>query len=92
MKSEKLPELPFDEWTETRITVHLLLQILGKTRLKSTTRKNHWWYITLYVTPRGFGTYSIPINDGLDSFEMEFNIKRKAVIISQSSAEEIVLS
>lgn len=92
METEKLPALPFDEWTETRITVHLLLQILGKTRLKSTTRKNHWWYITLYVTPRGFGTYSIPINDGLDSFEMEFNIKRKAVIISQSSGKEIVLS
>ena len=92
METEKLPTLTFDEWTETRITVHLLLQILGKTRLKSTTRKNHWWYITLYVTPRGFGTYSIPINDGLDSFEMEFNIKRKAVIISRSSGEDIVLS
>lgn len=92
MNVEKPPSLPFKDWTNTRITVHLLLQILGKTRLKLTTRKNHWWYITIYVTPRGFSTYSIPINDGLDSFEMEFNIKRKAVIISRSSGEDIVLS
>ena len=92
MKTKKLPALPFDEWTDTRLTLHLILQIIGKTRLKSTTRKNHWWYITLYVTPRGFGTHGIPINDGLDSFEIELDIKRKAVIISRSSGEDILLS
>ena len=90
--TKKLPALPFDEWTDTRLTIHLILQIIGKTRLKSTTRKNHWWYITLYVTPRGFGTHGIPINDGLDSFEIELDIKRKAVIISRSSGEDIELS
>ncbi|NNE77446.1 MAG: hypothetical protein HKN31_10285 [Pricia sp.] len=86
------PELPFHKWTETRLTVHILLQILGKTRLKSTPRKNHWWYITLYVSPRGFSTHGIPISNGLESVEIEFNVKRKAVVFSKSAGDEIVIS
>lgn len=91
-KPHTLPELPFHEWTKTRLTVHVLLQILGKTRLKSTTRKNHWWYITLYVSPRGFSTHGIPISDGLESVEIEFNVQRKAVVLSISTGDEIVIS
>lgn len=92
MKTEKLPELPFDIWNDTRITLHIILQIIGKTRLASTPRKNHWWYITLYVSPNGFSTHGIPINNGMDSIEIEFNVKRKAVVLSQSSGQEMVIS
>src|SRR5690606_12770986 len=92
MNSEKLPDLPFEKWNDTRITVHIILQIIGKTRLASTARKNHWWYITLYVSPKGFSTRDIPVYDGLESIEIEFNIGRKAVVIAQSFAEEIVIS
>ncbi len=92
MVSEKLPELPFENWNDSRITVHIILQIIGKTRLASTPRKNHWWYITLYVSPKGFSTRDIPVNDGLDSVEIEFNIAKKAVIITKSAGEEIVIS
>ena len=92
MNSSKLPDLHFEKWNDTRITVHIILQIIGKTRLASTARKNHWWYITLYVSPKGFSTGNIPVNDGLDSVEIEFNIAKKAVIITQSAASEIVIS
>ncbi|WP_425236117.1 DUF5996 family protein [Ulvibacterium sp.] len=93
MKKEiALPDLPFEAWKETRLTVHLILQIIGKARLKLTTRKNHWWYITLYVTSRGFGTHSIPVNDGLDTLEIDFNILEKAVVLSHSSYEPIHIS
>lgn len=90
--SNTLPELPFKAWTKTRLTVHIILQILGKTRLKSTTRKNHWWYITLYVSSRGFSTHEIPIHNGLESVEIEFNVKRKAVVMRVSTGEEITMS
>lgn len=92
MNSEKLPNLPFESWNETRITVHIILQIIGKTRLASSPRKNHWWNITLYVSPKGFSTFNIPVNEGIDSVEITFNIARKAVIISQSAGAEIVIS
>lgn len=90
--ASKLPELPFKEWTDTRLTLHLILQIIGKTRLKLTRRKNHWWYITIYVTARGFGTHSIPSEDGLNSFEIELDVMKKAVVFSHSSGELIAIS
>lgn len=92
MNSAKLPDLPFENWNDTRITVHIILQIIGKTRLASTVRKNHWWYITLYVSPKGFSTFGIPVKDGFESVEIEFNIARKAVVISRSEGAEIVIS
>lgn len=92
MNPAKLPDLPFENWNDTRITVHIILQIIGKTRLASTARKNHWWYITLYVSPKGFSTFGIPVKEGLESVEIEFNIARKAVVISRSEGAEIVIS
>ncbi len=92
MSYKALPELPFESWNDTRITLHIILQILGKTRLASTPRKNHWWFITLYVSPAGFSTFAIPVKDGLESVSLEFNIKRKAVVITQSSGEEKTIS
>ncbi|SRX54439.1 DUF5996 family protein [Aequorivita sp. CIP111184] len=92
MKSEKIPNLPFESWIETRITIHIILQIIGKTRLASSPRKNHWWNITLYVSPKGFSTFNIPVNEGVGGVEIELNIPRRAVIISQSAGAEIVIS
>ncbi|MEO1013301.1 MAG: DUF5996 family protein [Bacteroidota bacterium] len=90
--TNRLPQLPFAEWTETRLTVHMILQIIGKARLKLTPRKNHWWYITLYVNAKGFGTRGIPVNGGLDTLEIDFNIKEKAVVLSHSSFDPIPIS
>ncbi len=92
MQSTALPQLPFESWNDTRITIHIILQILGKTRLASTPRKNHWWYITLYVSPAGFSTHAIPVKEGLESVSLEFNVLRKAVVITQSSGEEKTIS
>ncbi|MEM9896870.1 MAG: DUF5996 family protein, partial [Bacteroidota bacterium] len=37
----QLPTLQYDQWIDTRITLHLILQIIGKAKLKLTPRKNH---------------------------------------------------
>jgi len=84
-----LPYLKFDAWKETRITIHLLLQIIGKIRLKATPRKNHWWYITQYVSTQGFATPPIPLPDGINSFEIILNVHQQAVQI-QTSLGEVV--
>lgn len=52
-------------------------------------RKNHWWNVTIYVTPNGFSTNNIPVDDGINSIEIEFNVKRKAVIITHSTRDEV---
>jgi hypothetical protein len=32
---------------------------------------NHWWHVTLYVTPRGLTTSAIPYHGG--TFEVNFD-------------------
>ena len=84
MTKHQLPDLPYSSWTETRTTVHLILQIIGKTRLGLTARKNHWWFITIYISPRGFSTFTIPVNEGACSLEIELDVLNRAVIITHS--------
>lgn len=91
MKPLSLPALPYSDWTDTRITLHLILQIIGKTRLKLTARKNHWWYITLYVTPHGFSTHGIPVEVGINSLEIRLDVKQKAVVLYHSDREPVVI-
>src|SRR5436305_1070346 len=50
------PALPLEEWTPTRETLHMWLQIVGKIRLAKAPMVNHWWQIPLYLTPRGLTT------------------------------------
>ena len=66
------PSLPFEEWSETRETLHRWTQIVGKIRLALTPLINHWWNVPLYVTARGLTTSEMPAGDGR-SLDMEFD-------------------
>ena len=65
------PRLDFQEYKETVAVVHLWTQIIGKIRLRKMPWLNHSWHVSLYVSPRGFTTGSIPDDQGL--FEIEFD-------------------
>jgi hypothetical protein len=67
------PALPLEVWQETYATLHLWTQIVGKVRLALSPLLNHWWATTLYVTPRGLTTSSIPTPDGTRTFEVAFD-------------------
>jgi hypothetical protein len=71
--SEHFPEIPLAAWRPTKDTLHLYAQIVGKIRLAMHPRINHWWHVTLYVSPRGLTTRAIPYAGG--NFEIEFNFK-----------------
>jgi hypothetical protein len=49
------PELT-SPWEDTRDTLHLWTQIVGKIRLGLTPMINHWWHVPLYVSARGLTT------------------------------------
>jgi hypothetical protein len=51
-----LPELRLADWRQTKDTLHLYSQILGKIRLATTPPRNHWWNVALYVDVRGLTT------------------------------------
>ncbi len=50
------PELPLSRWSDTRATLHMWTQVVGKVRLASTPLVNHWWNVPLYPTARGLTT------------------------------------
>ncbi|HSD21065.1 MAG TPA: DUF5996 family protein [Anaeromyxobacter sp.] len=50
------PELPRARWEDTRATLHMWTQVVGKVRLASTPLVNHWWNVPLYPTSRGLTT------------------------------------
>lgn len=80
------PELNYSELKETLTTVQLWTQIVGKIRLVKTPWINHSWHVTLYVSPRGLTTGSIPFEDG--SFTIEFDFISHQLIIRSSTNKE----
>jgi len=76
------PSLPFTAWQDTYATLHMWTQIIGKIRLALTPKLNHWWQSTLYVTPRGLTTGSIP--DGARIFAISFDFLEQHLQIETS--------
>ena len=74
-----LPELPLEEWDETRVTLRLYLQIVGKIRLALAPPKNHWWHVVFYVTSRGLTTRRM-WSDGV-GFELDFDFVDHRLVI-----------
>jgi hypothetical protein len=80
--SPSWPELPYGAWRETRDTLQLWTQIVGKIRLMQTPWLNHSWHVPLYVTSKGLGTSPIPY--GSRSFDMQFDFALHVLDISVS--------
>ena len=57
------PELMIEGWSDTRDTVHLWTQIVGKTRMALSPALNHWWGVALYVDATGLTTSMMPLGD-----------------------------
>jgi hypothetical protein len=86
LTSPDWPALPFAEWESTCDTLHMWTQIVGKTRKMLTPLVNHWWNVTLYVTPRGLTTSTIPLAQ--QAFEAEFDFIGHRLLIQTSKGEE----
>jgi hypothetical protein len=85
------PRLPLADWQSTHDTLHMWMQIVGKTRLALSPRQNHWWHVPLYLSSRGLTTTPIPY--GARSFEVEFDFidHRLTVTTSEGVARNIAL-
>ncbi|HZP31816.1 MAG TPA: DUF5996 family protein [Candidatus Acidoferrales bacterium] len=89
MTSPDWPSLPYSQWESTCDTLHMLTQIVGKTRKELTVLVNHWWNVTLYVTPRGLTTGTIPFGrERYEAFEVQFDFIRHRLVIETSTGEE----
>jgi hypothetical protein len=79
------PELTLDQWEDTRVTVHLWTQVVGKVRLALEPAVNHWWQVPFYVSARGLTTSIIPAGDvGL---EVEFDFIDNVLTLQTTSGK-----
>ena len=82
LDSKVWPTLSLAEWKETHDTLHMWMQIVGKTRLALAPGENHWWHVPLYVTARGLSTSPIPYRSL--AFEVHFDLIEHRLIINTS--------
>jgi hypothetical protein len=83
------PELRVQDWAATKDTLHMWTQIIGKIRLAQAPMINHWWQTTLYVTPRGLSTSSIPYGHRLFDIEFDF-LEHQLRIRSSDGGSQLV--
>ena len=79
------PAIPLAEWEDTRATLHLWSQVLGKIKLRRAPVVNHWWNVALQLTSRGWTTGPIPCDARTFDLEMDFIDHR--VVLSTSTGE-----
>jgi hypothetical protein len=67
------PAMPFAEWQDSKETLHRFVQIVGKIRLASSVRRNHWWNVPYHLTGRGITTRPMGLVDGNPIFAVDFD-------------------
>jgi hypothetical protein len=70
--TQRWPTIPVTGWQDTRDTLHLYTQVIGKVRLANEPLANHWWNSTLYVSGCGLTTSLMPHARG-PAFQIDFN-------------------
>lgn len=82
MTTSQWPALRLADWADTRDTLHMWTQIVGKTRLALAPPENHWWHTPLYTTPRGLTTSPMPFGDR--TFAINFDFLDHTLLVNTS--------
>lgn len=84
------PALPLSAWKDTKDTLHMYAQLVGKVRLALSPAEPEWAHVTLYVTSRGLTTTPIP--DAGRTFQIDFDFISHELVISTSDGETRTLA
>jgi hypothetical protein len=88
-REEAWPSLPFASWSDTRATLHMWTEIVGKIRLVQSPWINHCWHVTFYLTARGLTTSPVPY--GNRTFSIDFDFLSHQLILQTSDGRTGVL-
>lgn len=86
-----VPRLAVDDWTPTRETLHLWLQIVGKVRMRNAPPVNHWWHAALQISSRGITTGAVPSTAGVFDIELDLLDHRLEVRLDDGRREAMPL-
>ncbi len=78
------PPLPYEEWKDTRDTLHMQLQVIGKVRLALSPLEPQWANVPLYLTGRGLTTSTIPHPSG-EVFDIDIDLVEHRVAVRAGS-------
>jgi len=84
------PDLNYQKWRDTAVSLHLWTQVVGKVRLALTPWINHSWQVPFYVTACGIGTSLIPTRN--EAFEIEFDFISHRLVVRTSWGEQRLLT
>ena len=70
---EWFPPIPLSQWQDSKETLHRFTQVVGKIRLASSVRRNHWWNVPFHVTGQGITTRPMGGTDGNPIFTIDFD-------------------
>jgi hypothetical protein len=70
---EMFPAMPLAAWSDTKDTLHRFLQVVGKIRLATGPRRNHWWHVAFHLTGRGVTTRPTGGRAGVPVFTVDFD-------------------
>ena len=85
------PELRLDAWADTRDTLHMWVQMVGKVALALAPPVNHWWGSTLRVDARGLETQLLPYRGGAIQIAFDFQNHRLSIKASTGEGRDIAL-
>jgi hypothetical protein len=80
--SDKWPDIPYEPWKDTKDTLHMYTQVIGKLRLALSPPEPEWAHAALYVTARGLTTGPVPFEDRV--FQVDFDLIDHALSIAAS--------
>lgn len=88
---EAWPALPLAQWRDTRDTLQLWAQVVGKVRLALAPMVNHWWQVPLYVGARGLTTTAMPFAGGAVEATFDFLDHRLRIDSSSGDTRSVAL-
>jgi len=71
-REELWPALPLAAWKETRDTLHMYTQVVGKVRLKLAPPEPEFGQVPFYLTVRGLTTSPMPYRDRAFAIDFDF--------------------
>jgi hypothetical protein len=85
------PPLPLEAWRDTRDTLHMWTQVVGKVRLALAPPENHWWHVPLYLTARGLSTSPMPVGGRALQIDFDFLDDKLLLRLSDGPHQEVAL-
>jgi hypothetical protein len=81
--------LPYEQWAETRDTLHLWTQVIGKVKLALTPFLNEWWNVALTLTCRGMTTGPMPAGPADLQIDVDF-ISQQVVLATSDGRRAFI--